>query len=80
MMFLKLLQQLFLKKINVISKEEYDKFIEKSREIIKEDIKDIPYVACYFALKCDVIWTNDADFAGKTELKIISTKELLDLL
>ena len=75
-----MITEIIFEKINIIPKEEYDKFIEKSREIMKEDIKDIPYVACYFSLKCDAIWTNDRDFSGKTELKIISTKELLDIL
>ena len=72
--------QIIFDKINLVPKEEYDEFVEKSKEIMEKDIKDVPYVSCYFALECDYIWTNDLDFFGKKELKIISTKDLLDLL
>lgn len=55
------------------------KILVDTNIIIAALIKDIPYVACYLSLKCDYIWTNDLDFIRKKNLKIISTKELLNL-
>ena len=63
--------------IHVISKEEYSKEINRAEKLI-EDIKDIPYVACYFALNCDGIWTNDNDFK-RTGIKLFSTQELINV-
>ncbi len=67
-------------RITLVQKEEYDEFIEESREIMERDVKDIPYVACYLAMNCNYLWTNDLDFFGKKELKIISAKEILDMI
>ena len=44
---------------------------------MKDDIKDIPYVACFLAKKCDAIWTNDTDFWGKPGIKAVDTADLL---
>lgn len=41
--------------------------------------EDITYVACYLALNCEYIWTNDSDFNNKKEFKIINTEELLKI-
>lgn len=71
-----LLITLIFENIKIIPKEEYENYLEKAKEIMKEDIKDITYVACYFALKCDYLWTNDSDFSNKKEIKIINTEEL----
>ncbi len=75
-----LVVNIIFEKITLVPKEEYDEFIEESREIMERDVKDIPYVACYFAMNCNYLWTNDLDFTGKKELKLISIKELLELI
>ncbi|MEK6857306.1 MAG: PIN domain-containing protein [Nanoarchaeota archaeon] len=77
---LDLVVNIIFEKITLVPKEEYDEFIEESREIMERDVKDIPYVACYFAMNCNYLWTNDLDFTGKKELKLISIKELLELI
>jgi len=46
---------------------------------MKEDIKDVPYVACFLNLNCAGIWTNDPHFKDK-RIKLFSTKELLMLI
>ncbi|MBI5065139.1 hypothetical protein HZA97_02775 [Candidatus Woesearchaeota archaeon] len=71
---------ILFEKITLMSKEKYDEFIEDAREIMKRDIKDIPYVACYLAIKCEYLWTNDLDFTGMKGIEIISTRALLNLL
>ena len=75
-----LVVNIIFEKITLVPKEEYDEFIEESREIMERDVKDIPYVSCYFAMNCNYLWTNDLDFTGKKELKLISIKELLELI
>ena len=75
-----LLMALIFQKITIIPMSEYEKFKEKSKIIMKEDLKDVPYVACYLALKCDGIWTNDSDYKNKKQIKIFSTKDFLGLL
>ncbi|MEK6837186.1 MAG: PIN domain-containing protein, partial [Nanoarchaeota archaeon] len=55
-------------------------FKEAAIKIMKEDVKDAPYVACYLALKCDCVWTNDTDYEGKEEVKVFSTEKLLGLI
>ena len=77
---LDLVVNIIFEKITLVPKEEYDEFIEESREIMERDVKDIPYVACYFAMNCNYLWTNDLDFTGKKELKLISIKEMLELI
>jgi len=75
-----LLMALIFQKITIIPSYDYESYKEKAKEIMKEDVKDVPYVACYFALKCDGIWTNDPDYEGKEEIKIFSTKDLLEFM
>lgn len=75
-----LLMALIFQKISIITADYYEAHKEDAKEIMKEDVKDVPYVACYLALKCDGIWTNDPDFEGKEELRIFSTAKLLKLM
>jgi predicted nucleic acid-binding protein len=49
-------------------------------EIIKDDVKDAPYVACCLALKCDGIWTSDAHYSKNLQLKTFETEYLLKLM
>ncbi|MDO8428350.1 MAG: PIN domain-containing protein [Candidatus Diapherotrites archaeon] len=71
------LMTLLFENIKLIPEEEYASSKERAKEIMAEDIKDVPFVAVYFALNCDGIWTNDLDYKNKKELKIFSTKDLL---
>ena len=65
---LDLVVNIIFEKITLVPKEEYDEFIEEYREIMERDVKDIPYVACYFAMNCNYLWTNDLDFTGKKDV------------
>ena len=75
-----LLMALIFQKMSIINADYYETYKENAKNIMKEDVKDVPYVACYLALKCDGIWTNDPDFEDKEGIKIFSTAELLKLM
>ena len=77
---LDLLEAIIFKEIETIPKGSYEAKLHKAEEIMKNDVKDATYVACYLALKCDGIWTHDPHFYGKPELKIFRTSNLLKLL
>ncbi len=77
---LDLLITLLFQEIETIPRSEYQSQLPKAERMIKNDVKDAPYVACYLALKCDGIWTNDSDYDGKPELKVFKTEYLLKLL
>ncbi len=74
-----LLMALIFEKITIVTANEYDTYKENAKEIMKEDVKDAPYIACYLALNCNGIWTNDPDYEGKG-IRIFSTAELLELM
>lgn len=74
---LELLISLVFEDIRIVPSYDYETFKEAAMEIMEEDVKDAPYVACYLALKCDGIWTNDPDYSNKEGIKTLSTKELL---
>lgn len=57
-----LLMMLIFERIDIIPTLDYEMYKKNAKEIMKDDIKDVPYVACYLALKCDGIWTNDHDY------------------
>ena len=65
-----------LQKIMVIPSNEYETYKETAKKIMKQDLKDVSYVACCLALKCDGIWTNDSGYEDKKEIKTVSTNEL----
>ncbi len=70
-----ILLTMLLQTITILSTEEYTSSLSKALEIMKNDKKDVPYVACYLAWNCDAIWTNDKDFEGKEEIIIIKTED-----
>ena len=75
-----LLLTLIFQNVIIVPLEDYKNFINEAKEIIKEDIKDAPYVACYLSLKCEGIWTSDPDFDNKSQLEIYDTNYLMKLL
>ncbi len=75
-----LLMALIFESINIIPAFDYETCKENAKIIMKDDMKDVPYVACCLALKCDGIWTNDPDYKEKKEIRIFSTAELLELM
>lgn len=70
-LFLSLLE----KKIESVSKSEYDKYSSKAKEI-SPHIKDVPYFALALALNCP-IWSDEKAFKKQGKVKVYSTPELL---
>ena len=66
------------KKIETISRSEYDNFLPKSKEIAPH-IKDAPYFALALSLNCP-IWSDEKAFKKQSAVKIFSTAELIKLL
>lgn len=58
--------------------DEFQKFMKEAKET-SPDVNDSEYFALAFKKKCG-IWTNDKKLKNQKLVKIISTKELLDLL
>lgn len=73
------LEQLFsASDLNVVSKQEYSKFMETAAKI-SPDIKDVQYIALALKLGCP-IWSQDSDFKRQSLVEVYSTKELLQKL
>jgi predicted nucleic acid-binding protein len=77
---LDLLMALVFQSITVIPAEDYESCKDKALSIMKDDVKDVPYVACCLALGCDGIWTNDSDYEGKMDIRTLSTGDMLRLM
>jgi len=75
-----LVMLLLFQQIDIVPFDEYRSSIGPATAIMKDDIKDIPYIACYLGQKCDGIWTNDADFNNKPGIRVIDTATLLNIL
>lgn len=72
-----LLISLVLECIKIVPVSDYKDSMNRAKEIMDEDTKDVPYVACYLALKCGGIWTNDTDYDNKSVTKVLRTKDLI---
>ncbi len=75
-----LLITLLLRRIYIIPNLEYKGKMAEALNLMKNDVKDAPYVACYLALKCDGIWTNDLDYNGKDKIRVFRTEYLMKLI
>lgn len=49
------LMWLLFMQLEIIPLDDYKAKIHRASAIMKDDLKDIPYVACYLACKCDGI-------------------------
>lgn len=74
-----LLIALVFEHVTIIPSQSYGSKIGDAK-VIMADANDVPYVACYWALECEAIWTSDKDFEGKKGIKTTTTAELLKLL
>ncbi len=70
---------LLLRHIRIVPSDEYSSKFKEATEMIN-DIKDIAYVACCIALKCEGVWTSDSDFKQKEGIKTFNTAYLLKLM
>ena len=63
------------KKIEPMSKLEYDKFLSKAKEL-STHTKDIPYFASALSLNC-AIWSDEKAFKQQSKVKVYNTSDLL---
>jgi len=74
-----ILLSLIFERISIISEDEYKPFFEKSKKLIS-DPDDVSFIAASLAIKADGIWSDDYHFLEQNELKILKTKEMVDLM
>jgi len=65
-------------RIEFISKSEYIQFISKAEEI-SPDPNDAEYFELALKYKC-AIWTNDKKLKEQEEVKVYSTKDIIEML
>ena len=68
---------MLLRRIKTAPEISYKDELKEAGSIIKPDPDGMPYVACYLALKCDGIWTNDTHFSEGNRLIVYKTDALL---
>lgn len=68
----------FTKRISIIKETELEDYFDESIKICP-DTNDIHYFALALKLKCP-IWSNDKKLKEQKYIKIINTKELLNLM
>ena len=74
---------LLFKKIKIIPKSKYSRFISESKSLltVKGDLvdeKDVPYLALALSLN-SAIWSDDKHFKIQSEVEVFTTKELTNL-
>ena len=67
--------------LETLKSERYEAFLPEANRISPhgEDTKDDPYFALALALNC-AIWSDEAAFKQQSLIKVLNTKELLELL
>lgn len=68
---------LLFKHIRILNPKVYSPLLLKASKLIL-DIKDVPFIAAALSLKCP-IWSDDKHFQKQKEIKVLTTKEILDL-
>ena len=64
--------------LTIVSDKDLEPFLPAAASLIK-DPKDWLYLSC--ALREDtIIWSNDRDFSAQRRVRVVSTKDLMDIL
>ena len=74
----KFLFSLLERKIETFPKSEYEKFLSEARKISPHRGDD-PYFALALSLN-SAIWSDEKAFKKQSKVKVLSTKELIELL
>jgi len=69
---------LLQRKIEIISKTDYEMLLDKAKEITPHK-KDIPYFALALSLNAG-IWSDEKAFRKQNKVKVFSTEELKKIL
>ena len=73
-----ILLSLVFENITIIPRDEYDKFVAKFKNEIK-DPKDIAYIAASAVTKAEGVWTHDPHFIDQKKIKVFTNIDLLKL-
>ena len=75
---LDLLVVLLTSQMNIVPESKLRPWIFKARRAIgHRDPGDVPFVAAAYAIRCDGIWSDDADFQDVRDVPIWTTDRLL---
>ncbi|MBS3110270.1 hypothetical protein J4227_07110 [Candidatus Woesearchaeota archaeon] len=78
---MELLIALVMENITIMPENEVKGKMEEAIDIMKDiDIKDAPILACALAVKCDAIWSEDAQRKVFNELELFRCREMLNEL
>jgi predicted nucleic acid-binding protein len=69
---------LVLSQVRIVSKEEFSGKIKEATHICEKHPEDVPFVALALHLRVPV-WTHDKAFSKHSEIKTVSTQEIIEL-
>lgn len=73
-----LLMALLTSQMEIVSESRLRPWISKAQRAIgHRDPGDVPFVATAYAIRCDGIWSDDADFQEVTDVPVWTTPRLL---
>ena len=73
-----LLMALLTSQMNIVTESKIQPWISKADRVIgHRDPGDVPFVAAAYAVQCDGIWSDDADFQDVQDIPIWTTASLL---
>ncbi|MDI6884448.1 MAG: PIN domain-containing protein [Hadesarchaea archaeon] len=64
--------------VKFVGKEEYSEFLSRAMKI-SPDLDDADFFALALELNCS-IWSKDKELKRQTQVRVLSTKELIELL
>lgn len=66
-----------VKQITIIPQSEFEEFLPKARDIAKDHLKDVPYIALSLKLNCP-IFSGDKTLKEIYSDKVLSPREMLE--
>lgn len=74
-----LLLSILLEKIIIVSKDRYEKNLSKVENLISDN-EDTPFLAVAISINADGVWSDDRDFQEQSKMRILTTKDMLELI
>ena len=65
--------------VNTVSQSFLEPLLSEAGKLLPKDTDDAPYIALALKLNCP-IWLGDAGLKEQSKVKVLSTKELIELL
>lgn len=78
---LQFIMDILFSNITIYPKEEYADCYSKAKKIMNEiDPDDAPFLALAMKTQADGIWSEDKGFQRQNQVRVYTTKELLELI